>query len=147
MGTPNGLTPQEMGMVLGDLLVAGSDTTATVLAVSILLLYCSSQFLTPDQATTYLLLQNATKFHLLKNEIRSTFKDETEITLTAINNLPYLSAVINESMRLFPSAPETTRRISNGDVICGEFVPAGVRSLLDYSAFLVQVELMYNRFQ
>jgi len=76
----------------------------------------------------YHLLQNPSKLQILTNEIRSSFKTEEEIKGPAINNLKYLNAVINESMRLNHPAPETTRRITNpgGNTICGDHIPGDV---------------------
>ena len=44
-----------------------------------------------------------------------------------VKGLKYLNAVINESLRLTHSAPETTRRITgpDGNRICREHIPAG----------------------
>ncbi|PVH82542.1 cytochrome P450 [Cadophora sp. DSE1049] len=104
------LGPKTIRIVSGDLIIAGSDTTATGLSVAI-----------------YLLLKNPFKLKILTKEIRSTFKSEDEITMISTNSLKYQTAVISESMRFFPAGPETTRRITNGggNVICGEFVPGG----------------------
>jgi len=63
---------------------------------------------------------------MLKKELRTAFKSSAAINLLLLNNLPYLNAVLSESMRLIPAGAETTRRISNGTVICGEFIPTGV---------------------
>lgn len=48
--------------------------------------------------------------------------------MISTNGLKYQSAVISESMRMYPAGPETTRRIANegGNVICGQFFPGGV---------------------
>ncbi|KAK0121998.1 hypothetical protein ONS95_010266 [Cadophora gregata] len=102
--------PKTIRIVSGDLIIAGSDTTATSLSVAV-----------------FLLLKNMSKLDILTKEIRSTFKSEDEITMIKTNGLKYQSAVISESMRLFPAGPETTRRITNkgGNVICGEFVQGG----------------------
>lgn len=104
------LGPKTIRIVSGDLIVAGSDTTATGLSVAI-----------------FLLLKNPSKLEILIKEIRSTFGSEDEITMIGTNSLKYQTAVISESMRWAPAGPETTRRITNkgGNVICGGFVPGG----------------------
>ncbi|KAH7413024.1 cytochrome P450 [Cadophora sp. MPI-SDFR-AT-0126] len=104
------LGPKMIRTVSGDLMIAGSDTTATGLSVAI-----------------YLLLRNPSKLELLSKEIRSTFKSEDEITMVSTNGLKYQTAIISESMRCYPAGPETTRRVTNmgGNFICGEFVPGG----------------------
>lgn len=78
----------------------------------------------------YHLLRNPLKYQNLTKEIRSSFESEEDIKGPAINSLKYLNAVINESLRLSPPAPETTRRITNpgGSTICGDHIPGGVRS-------------------
>ncbi|KAL2064126.1 hypothetical protein VTL71DRAFT_4620 [Oculimacula yallundae] len=106
---------QQLGLaniktISADLIIAGSDTTATALTVAI-----------------YLLLKSPSKLTILVEEIRSAFKSEEEITMVSTNSLKYQTAVISESMRMYPAGPETTRRIANkdGNVICGQFVPEG----------------------
>ncbi|KAH6668829.1 cytochrome P450 [Halenospora varia] len=104
------LTPEGVGSVGCDLMVAGADTIATGLS-----------------GTFFLLLTNRTKLQALTNEIRSTFSTEDGITVMSAQNLKYLNAVISESLRLFPAGPETTRRYTNsgGNVILGELIPEG----------------------
>lgn len=91
--------------------MAGYDTTATPLA-----------------GTTYLLAANADVMARLKEEIRSSFKEEKEITISSTKNLEYLRAVIDESLRLYPpGASGMPRRIGEeGDVVLGQHIPAGV---------------------
>ncbi|KAH8758134.1 isotrichodermin C-15 hydroxylase [Hyaloscypha finlandica] len=112
IGSQKGLSQGEMAVVSNDFNMAGSDTSASALSVMI-----------------YHLLQNPSKLQILTNEIRSSFKTEEEIKGPAINNLKYLNAVINESMRLNHPAPETTRRITNpgGNTICGDHIPGDIR--------------------
>lgn len=68
----------------------------------------------------------------LAAEVRSKFHSEEDITLTNLQHLNYLQAVIDEAMRLFPSAPGTQPRVISpgGDTIVGRYVPAGVSSPL-----------------
>ncbi|PMD49540.1 cytochrome P450 [Hyaloscypha bicolor E] len=112
IGSQKGLSQGEMAVVSNDLNIAGSDTSASALSAMI-----------------YHLLQNPSKLQILTKEIRSSFKTEEEIKGPAINNLKYLNAVINESMRLSHPAPETTRRITNpgGNTICGDHIPGDIR--------------------
>lgn len=93
------------------LIAAGSETTATALST----------------ATYYLGLYSET-FGKLAAEVRSASCSEEEIKLTNVQHLNYLQAVIDEAMRLFPSAPGTQPRIISpgGDTIVGRYVPAGV---------------------
>jgi cytochrome P450 len=65
----------------------------------------------------------------LTDEIRSTFKSEEEIRLVrTMEELPYLSACIEENLRIFPPAPiGFLRSVNNGgDVIDGHAIPGGV---------------------
>ena len=68
----------------------------------------------------------------LKNEIRSTFSSAEDITIRACNNLPYLKATIDESLRIFPVASYITPRITpkGGHIINGEVVPGGVSCII-----------------
>jgi hypothetical protein len=64
----------------------------------------------------------------LKEEIRSTFSTENEITLQKVNDLPYLNACIEERLRIFPPAPIGFLRAiqPGGDIIDGHQIPGGV---------------------
>ncbi|KAL1861370.1 hypothetical protein Daus18300_008901 [Diaporthe australafricana] len=92
------------------LVLAGSETTATLLS-----------------GCTYLLLSNPDKMEKLKHEVRSTFASESEITASAVNNLPYLLGVLNEGLRLYPPVTSTLVRVvpPGGDSIAEHWVPEG----------------------
>ncbi|KAL6796474.1 cytochrome P450 [Trichoderma sp. SZMC 28012] len=109
-GSPEELTFNELASNASLLIAAGSETTATALSA----------------ATYYLGLYPET-FGKLAAEVRSAFRSEEEINLTNVQHLNYLQAVIDEAMRLFPSAPGTQPRIISpgGDTIVGRHVPAG----------------------
>lgn len=97
------------------LLTAGSETTATLLS-----------------GATYYLLQNPDVLHRVQSEVRTLFQKEDEIRLRSASHpssLPYLDAVIQESLRCYPSIPSTLpRRIGpEGALIDGKFVPGNVR--------------------
>lgn len=93
------------------LVLAGSETTATLLS-----------------GCTYLLLSNPDKMEKLKHEVRSTFTSESEITASAVNNLPYLLGVLNEGLRLYPPVTSALVRVvpPGGDSIADHWVPEGV---------------------
>jgi cytochrome P450 len=76
---------------------------------------------------TYLLVRNPSKLKTLQHEIRTTFSTANDITLASVNGLKYQNAVISESLRLWPAAPETFRRVVNtgGKMIAGKYVPVG----------------------
>ncbi|RYO00688.1 putative WD repeat-containing protein, partial [Alternaria tenuissima] len=90
--------------------VAGSETTATTIT-----------------AAFYFLLTNPRVYQQLSTEVRNAFKDETEITVTAVNKLEYMLACLNETMRMLPAVPGGLPRVVplGGKVFHGEFVPQG----------------------
>lgn len=70
------------------LIIAGSETTATVLA-----------------GVTYLLLKNPDKMKKLVEEVRTMFASEEEIDLTSVNRLTYMLACLDEALRMYPPVP------------------------------------------
>ncbi|KAH8880467.1 cytochrome P450 [Thozetella sp. PMI_491] len=94
----------------GVLCVAGSETTATLLC-----------------GVTFLLLKHPDILDRLKQEVRSTFKSEDEITLTSVSKLEYMLACLNEALRAYPPAPVGfPREVPKGGVmINGQFIPEG----------------------
>ncbi|KAK3317434.1 cytochrome p450 monooxygenase [Cercophora scortea] len=94
----------------GTLIVAGSETTATILT-----------------GATYLLLRNPAALKRLTAEVRSAFQTDDEITFAAVSNLPYLLACLNESLRRYPPVTLGMPRVApkGGVIIVGEFVPEG----------------------
>ena len=97
------------------LLVAGSETTATVLF-----------------GTLYHLVRSPLELEKFEKEIRSAFKREEDISLRAIQDLPFLNAVIHEGLRLCnPVAGGVSRIVpEGGDTVSGYFLPGGV-SIVD----------------
>lgn len=91
-------------------IVAGSETSATTLS-----------------AMTYYLCRNPAVYQKLKDEVRGAFRSADEITSVKAT-MPYLDAVINESMRIYPPLPINTSRIvpKGGAKVAGHFVPGGV---------------------
>ena len=96
------------------LLLAGSENIATLLS-----------------GATYYVLSNPVVLKKLQTEIRNAFQSEDEITPLSFRGpgkLPYLEAVLTESLRMYPPVPGLLPRItgSTGDIIDGHFVPANV---------------------
>ena len=96
------------------MLIAGSETTATLLG-----------------GATYHLLRNPSILRRAQSEIRGTFQNADDITLRAVSTpglLPFLEAVLQESLRYHPPVPATVPRKvgSSGAVVGGKFVPANV---------------------
>lgn len=92
------------------LIVAGSETTATLLS-----------------SCNYWLLTNPRALSRLIDEVRSTFTQTADITAesTAPAQMPYLFAVLEESLRIHSSAPFGLPRICPGAEIDGNYIPAG----------------------
>ena len=108
------MTREEIISNSGVLLVAGSETTATLLS-----------------GATYQLLSNPVVLEKLQAEIRHAFQSEGEITPISVRSpgkLPYMEAVLTESLRMYPPLPASLPRMtgSMGNVIDGRFVPANV---------------------
>ncbi|KAF5023569.1 hypothetical protein F66182_4382 [Fusarium sp. NRRL 66182] len=102
------ITFDELVSNAGLLIMAGSETTATVLS-----------------AAVFHLATNPEVLNKLTNEIRSAFTSEEEIDLLSVQKLPYLLAVLDETLRIYPPVPSgSPRRIApGGDVIMGQYVP------------------------
>ncbi|RAK82729.1 cytochrome P450 [Aspergillus fijiensis CBS 313.89] len=92
------------------LTTTGSETTATVLTG--ILAY---------------LVNNPKIMGRLVSEIRGNFQSSMEISLAAATELPYLTAVIEEGLRLCPPVPWMLPRQvpSGGDSVCGTWLPEG----------------------
>lgn len=84
-GTPTGMSIEELQETCSSLILGGSETTASLLS-----------------GVTYHLLNSPTKLEKLRQEIRETFKDESEINLTSVNALSYEIAVLEEGLRMLP---------------------------------------------
>ncbi|KAI5194194.1 cytochrome P450 [Aureobasidium subglaciale] len=91
------------------LVIAGSDTTATALATII-----------------YYLTRYPQQLDRLCCEIREAFPDQKKMTDVELQSLPYLSAVIEEGLRIFPPTAFGLPRISPGATVDSHFVPPGV---------------------
>ncbi|KAG8170285.1 hypothetical protein KVR01_001030 [Diaporthe batatas] len=92
------------------LIVAGSDTAATLLS-----------------GLLYLLLRNPGCLGKITHEIRSAFNSEDEISFSSVQYLPYMFACIREALRCYPPVPGSTLRVvpKGGANIAGHFVPEG----------------------
>ncbi|OAG06908.1 averantin oxidoreductase [Paraphaeosphaeria sporulosa] len=91
-------------------IVAGSETTAMTLS-----------------ATVNFMMAHPAKFAKLREEIRSTYAREEEITVDKATNLQYLNACVEETLRLLPPAPIGFLRSvpQGGDTIDGQYLPGG----------------------
>lgn len=107
-----GMSVPEMVTNASNLVLAGSETTATLLS-----------------GCVYLLLAHPCAMTKITTEIRSTFSSLEEITLQSVNSgkLKYTLAVLDETMRIYPAVPiQLAREVPpGGDTIEGKFVPGG----------------------
>ena len=106
-----GLTAGELQSNASLFIVAGSDTSATVLT-----------------GTIYYLLHNPRVLGILTDEIRNAFKDEKEITAESVSHLPYMLACIDETHRIYPVILTGQAVIvpPGGDMVGNNWLPAGV---------------------
>jgi cytochrome P450 len=111
-GSEYGLTREEMYVNAGLFMVAGTETTATLLS-----------------GLTYLLLTHCQTMDKLVEEVRSAFASSEDITMGVLAGLPYLNACIKEALRLYPPVPIGLPHLtpSEGSTICGHYVPPKVR--------------------
>lgn len=91
------------------LIVAGSETTTTLLA-----------------SLTYYLLKYPEVLRNLQTEVRGAFRDSGSINSDSAAKLPYLLAVIEEGLRIFPPVAFGPPRVSPGATVDGYYIPAGV---------------------
>jgi cytochrome P450 len=90
--------------------IAGAETTATTMT-----------------AALWFLEQNPDCLVRLQKDIRTAFKSYDEITGDTTSNLPYLNAVIEETLRRYSPVPTGLLRESPGASVDGLYVPKGIR--------------------
>ena len=102
---------EEMEGTFGTLLIAGSETTATLLS----------------GVTNYLCKLPEVRKRL-EEEVRKSCPAENDITLTSTGGLPYLNAVLQEGLRMTPPVPSGSPRIvpPDGARVAGYWIPGGV---------------------
>lgn len=106
-----GITVEELSSNASVLIIAGSETTATLLS-----------------AATYFLGTHPHVLKKLNDELSTHFKSEAEIDLLSVQGLTYMLAVLDESARLYPPVPSASPRMigPGGDTILGRHIPEGV---------------------
>lgn len=77
-------------------------------------------------AGLYFLPTNPAVMSRLQQELRGAFKSYQDITDEKIQSLPWLNAVIEETIRLHTNVPYGLPRISPGITVDGHYVPKGV---------------------
>lgn len=97
------------------IVAGGAETTSTCLT-----------------ALIYYLCNTPRVMKKLQIEIRRAFTTPDEITINATRDLPYLSAAIDEALRIFPVASYITPRLTpkTGHTIDGELIPGNVSRLV-----------------
>ncbi|XHG03733.1 hypothetical protein AWENTII_007026 [Aspergillus wentii] len=116
-----GMTQRELEANSSLLIIAGSETTATLLS-----------------GCTFYLLRHPEIHKKLINEVRGSFQTQEEINFLSVAKLSYMNCVLEESLRMYPPVPGVLpRRVPDGGaMIDGEFIPEGTSvSMGYYSAF------------
>ncbi|ORY03741.1 cytochrome P450 [Clohesyomyces aquaticus] len=105
-----GFTDEELVNQLMTFLAAGHETTASAMTWAV-----------------YLLCKHPEAQARLRKELRTSLTALTDpdakISSSEIDHLPYLNAVLNETMRVFPPVPLTLRETAHDTTIQGQFVP------------------------
>ncbi|KAJ8068182.1 hypothetical protein OCU04_003752 [Sclerotinia nivalis] len=73
----------------------------------------------------FFLLEEPECCEILAKEIRSRFEKYEDISPEALNELPYLHAVLEESLRMLPQNNTGLPRLSPGAMVDGHYVPKG----------------------
>ncbi|ESZ98156.1 hypothetical protein SBOR_1459 [Sclerotinia borealis F-4128] len=109
------ITPEFILAQSNTLIVAGSETTATLLI-----------------GLSYYLLNRPETLDNLQEEIRHAFTSSRDITSDSTAALPYLAAVIAEGLRIYPPVPMGLPRDCPGAMIDNHYVPKGAVCVSGY---------------
>ncbi|RMZ91186.1 hypothetical protein DV736_g1558, partial [Chaetothyriales sp. CBS 134916] len=114
----NDFTDQELAHQALTMMAAGHETTSSTLS------WC-----------LFLLAQHLDIQDRLRDEIRSTLPSPDEITIstvnaTAIDTLPLLNGVCQETLRLYPTIPITARQVVKQTRLGGYVLPVGTRLII-----------------
>ncbi|KAK4941794.1 hypothetical protein LTR10_018398 [Elasticomyces elasticus] len=115
------VTTEELELNMSVIVFAGSETTSTAMASAL-----------------FHLLKTPAAMRRLTEEVRAAFNREEDIDVNSSSKLEYLSATINEAMRLGPPSVIGVPRVvpGKGEEICGKWVPGGTFvSVNQYPAF------------
>ena len=116
-----GMSKDEIMNSSGLLIIAGSETTATLLS-----------------GLTYYLLKHPAAYEKVKAEVRNAFEKAEDISLTSTGHLPYLFACMEEAFRLYPPVPLALPRMTpkEGAMIGSTFVPGDTRvAVAQYASY------------
>ncbi|KAJ5248736.1 Cytochrome monooxygenase lcsI [Penicillium chermesinum] len=105
------MTEREMDANASVLIIAGSETTATLLS-----------------GFVYYVTTHPDVYQKVVSEVRGSLKSYEDISFQNINSLTYLLATLEESLRMYPPVPGLLPRVvpKGGALINGQFVPEGV---------------------
>ncbi|CAF3475917.1 unnamed protein product [Fusarium graminearum] len=106
------------------LFIAGSDTTAAAIRV-----------------TMFYIISSPRVYQKLKKEIRKAIHEgraSSPITVAQARELPYLQAVIYEGLRIRPvtTGPQSKEVPPGGDTINGHFIPEGTSIAINFPAIM-----------
>lgn len=107
----SGVSDIEYQNTVATLIIAGSETTATLMS-----------------GVTFYLLRDTERMAKLQQEIRDAFATAEEINVVSVNKLSYLLACLDEGLRIYPPVPDTFPRNTGprAEMICGQVVPPRV---------------------
>ncbi|KAK7217022.1 hypothetical protein V2G26_005025 [Clonostachys chloroleuca] len=107
-----GLTLEEMHSNSELFMLAGSETTATLLG-----------------GCLYNLLMNPEKMKTLRAELDDRIKTEDDITFERTAEMKYLNACLKEALRIYPPVPIGSPRVvpKGGQQVMGKWIPAETR--------------------
>ncbi|EPE10884.1 cytochrome p450 [Ophiostoma piceae UAMH 11346] len=124
---PEFWTHARMRATITTFITAGSETSSTTLASAVY--YLSSVKAEPGDISA---------LAKLRAELDAHFTSDDQITFSSVRNLPFLSAVIDETMRLHPAAVTTFPRETRegGIVVEGYYLPENTAiGIAQYSMF------------
>jgi cytochrome P450 len=127
-----GLTRGEMDSNASLFMIAGTETTATLLS-----------------GLTYLLFQNPECMKKVVEEIRGAFTNADDMTMEQLAALPYFAACIKEAFRLYPPVPLGLPRITpeDGSTVCGQYVPPNTICMIPQLAMYTHPQNFRNPLQ
>jgi cytochrome P450 len=115
------MTKEEIMRTSGTIIVAGSETTASLMSGAL-----------------FHLLSNPSTMERLVSEIRAAFANAADMTFLKLAQLKYFNACIQEAFRMYPPVPGILPRKTprEGVVISGRFIPGNVSFHSNFKVFL-----------
>ena len=122
-----GMTIPEIEASFNILVVAGKSSFIKWISKNILTSLGSETSATLLSGALYNLAMHPDVQSKLLSELSSAFKCRNEVNMAALSKLPYLNAVLEECLRIYPPSAFNQARIvpSQGAIVCGEMVPPG----------------------